>query len=378
MKNLDTSTLNGLTEMRLRALSARLSDERSRFIGFPAALDFDAVGLEPIMRTLLNNVGDPFVRTWHGMNTKDFEQEVIAFFAKLFRAPEDGYWGYVTNGSTECNLYALYVAREKYPAAPVYYSSAAHYSVPKNVHLLGMRGVVVPAQPSGEMDYAALQQLAGAQMSSAAIVVATIGTTMTEARDSVTSIQRALQAAGVRESHVHADGALAGAYAGLLTPRWPFDFQDGASSVNVSGHKFLGSPMPSGVVIVKRADIERVRRSANYTGSIDRTISGSRNGHLPLILWHAIQRWGVMGFKHRAEQGLALAAYAHAELQRIGWDSWRNPQALTVMLAAPPEQLIFKWQLATADGWSHVICMPGVRKAMIDAFVADLGEVRPH
>uniref|UniRef100_A0A0G3EUA9 Histidine decarboxylase n=1 Tax=Pandoraea thiooxydans TaxID=445709 RepID=A0A0G3EUA9_9BURK len=370
--------MNGLTEMRLRALSARLSDERSRFIGFPAALDFDAVGLEPIMRTLLNNVGDPFVRTWHGMNTKDFEQEVIAFFAKLFRAPEDGYWGYVTNGSTECNLYALYVAREKYPAAPVYYSSAAHYSVPKNVHLLGMRGVVVPAQPSGEMDYAALQQLAGAQMSSAAIVVATIGTTMTEARDSVTSIQRALQAAGVRESHVHADGALAGAYAGLLTPRWPFDFQDGASSVNVSGHKFLGSPMPSGVVIVKRADIERVRRSANYTGSIDRTISGSRNGHLPLILWHAIQRWGVMGFKHRAEQGLALAAYAHAELQRIGWDSWRNPQALTVMLAAPPEQLIFKWQLATADGWSHVICMPGVRKAMIDAFVADLGEVRPH
>jgi len=36
--------------------------------------------------------------------------------------------------------------------------------------------------------------------------------------------------------------------------------------------------------------------------------------------------------------------------------------------------LIVKWQLATADGWSHIICMPGVTESKVDRFVADLAK----
>ena len=50
----------------------------------------------------------------------------ITYFAEIFRAQPKNWWGYVTNGSTESNLYALLLARELHPEGMVYCSSATH------------------------------------------------------------------------------------------------------------------------------------------------------------------------------------------------------------------------------------------------------------
>ncbi|HSX35071.1 MAG TPA: histidine decarboxylase, partial [Candidatus Saccharimonadales bacterium] len=339
-------------------------------IGFPATLDFNFDELAPLMQLFLNNLGDPYVDPLFSLHSKEFERDVIDFFAQLLRAPKDNYWGYVTNGSTESIMYGLYTAREHLPGARVYYSAAAHYGVPKNIHLLGIEGVKVNAQPNGEMDYSHLERLLQSGAGKPAIVLATIGTTMTEAKDNVATITKLLEA-HTPQHYIHADAALAGTYTALLQPRFPFDFADGASSVSISGHKFIGSPMPSGIVIVRK-DMQAAGGAMNYTGSTDTTISGSRNGHTPIMLWYAIQRWGEAGLRERAEDGLELAAYTHRRLKELGWPTWRNPQALTVMLATPSDALIHKWQLATAGGWSHIICMPSVTKERVDAFLDDL------
>lgn len=364
--------LSAPAKQRLELLEAQLRNDYSRFIGFPATLDFDYAELLPFLSQVLNNVGDPYVSTWHGVHTKEFEQEVVDFFAELFRAPKGKYWGYVTNGSSECNLYALYVARQKYPNAPVYYSKTAHYGIPKNILLLGMNGVPLDTLPSGEMDYEHLRRELKQRSDTSAIVVATIGTTMTEAKDNVATIKQILLESGVTGSYIHADAALAGTYTALLEPRWPFDFEDGADSVNVSGHKFLGSPVPCGVIIVKKDHQKNIKQNTNYTGSPDSTITGSRNGHTPLIMWYAIQRWGKEGLRQRALGGFENAEYACRRLQAVGWPAWRNPNALTVMLASPSDHLIHKWQLANTGGWSHIICMPGITKDKIDRFIDDL------
>jgi hypothetical protein len=34
--------------------------------------------------------------------------------------------------------------------------------------------------------------------------------------------------------------------------------------------------------------------------------------------------------------------------------------------------MLARWPLASTDGWSHIICMPGVTRDHIDRFVADL------
>lgn len=222
------------------------------------------------------------------------------------------------------------------------------------------------------MDYDDLALQLAAHPGKPAIILATLGTTMTEARDNIRRIIEVVKASGVPGHHIHVDAALAGPYAALLEPHTPFDFADGADSVSVSGHKFIGSPMPSGVVIVRREHQQRLAGKANYTGSIDTTISGSRNGHTPLLLWYAIRRYGKEGLRARALQGMNVAAYAHNALQKIGWETWRNPHALTVMLRSPSEALLNKWQLATHDGWSHIICMPGIAQGHIDEFITDL------
>jgi histidine decarboxylase len=68
-----------------------------------------------------------------------------------------------------------------------------------------------------------------------------------------------------------------------------------------------------------------------------------------------------------------MAAYAHAQLTGIGWEAWRNELAFTVVLKTPPTSVTNRWVLANSDdGWSHVVCMPGVTSRQIDAFVRDL------
>jgi histidine decarboxylase len=368
------STLDNtkLLQEQIRKLLEATEKDYEYFLGFPGSLDFDYSDLMLLQNKLLNNIGDPLTPAFHGLSSKAMEQEVLCFFAKLFRAEKDKWWGYATNGSTEGNLYALYIARNKLPGAKVFYSKDAHYSIPKNIHILGIQGVEVASQKSGEIDYIDLAKNLTLAKASPAIIVANIGTTMTEAKDDVAKIRQVLGRTHIKDYFIHCDAALAGPYTAVLEPHHPFDFADGASSVSISGHKFIGSPMPCGLVLVYKADKELLRAKSNYTGTIDTTISGSRNGHTPLFLWYSIKKWGLEGLKKRAEDSQIIAQYAFDQLEQIGWPAMRNPNALTIVIDSPPEDILHRWQLATEKNQSHIICMPGITKDKIDRFVADL------
>lgn len=358
-------------QLRLKALLNRLRTAAPTSIGFPAAVDIDYRPLAPTFAHLLNNVGDPDIDPTYPGHAKDLERDVVTFFGDLFRAPPDRF-GYVTSGGSESNLYALYLARSRYPDGLVLHSAAAHYSVAKAAHLLAMPTAVVGTLPNGEIDYDDLRVHAATHRDRPVIVVACIGTTMTEAVDDVHRIHQVLDDVGVTYRYVHSDAALAGIPL-ALTPRRPgFDLADGADSIAVSGHKFLGTPTPCGVVVARRHHADHLAHMVAYTGSPDSTITGSRSGHAALMLWWAIHHHGTADLQARAEQGRQLAAYACDRLQRTGWTAWRNPHALTVMLRPLPPELSARWPLATADGWSHLICMPGITREQIDAFIGDL------
>jgi histidine decarboxylase len=76
--------------------------------------------------------------------------------------------------------------------------------------------------------------------------------------------------------------------------------------------------------------------------------------------------------KQRTEYSLRTAAYAEKQLSEAGIEAWRNPQALTVVFEQPPREVRDKWQLASAGGYSHLICMPHVRREQIDEMVSDI------
>jgi histidine decarboxylase len=359
---------------RLEDYMNKVVQRAKHFIGYPIATDFNYSDLYPLLKYPLNNVGDPLIESTYDLNSRSIEKEVVEFFANLFRAPKNNSWGYVTNGGSEGNLYGLYVARELYPHGMVYYSESTHYSVQKNIHLLGMPSIVIRSQPHGEMDYDDLKEAIQLHRHQPVIVLANIGTTMTEAKDDVPSIRKMLKECAIKSHYIHCDAALAGTYLALLEDDPQFDFAHGADSIAISGHKFIGSPMPCGVVIVKKNYKERIGRTIPYIGTLDTTITGSRNGHSPVFLWYALKKMGREGLKERAVKSLELAEYAVHHLQKIGINAWRNHNAITVVFPQPSKELCVKWQLASENSQTHIICMPGVTKDIMDLFINDMAD----
>ncbi|MCG8838792.1 histidine decarboxylase [Tenacibaculum dicentrarchi] len=357
---------------KLNTLKEQLTTARDGFLGYPVSKDFDYSALNEFFQFPINNLGDPFEKGTYQVQTHEMEREVIAFFAKLFRANPKDFWGYVTNGGSESNLYGLYLARELYPKAIVYYSESTHYSIRKNIHLLNIPSIVIKAQENGEMDYKDFKNTVRMNRHKPVIVLATFGTTMKEAKDDISNIKNILASLAIQDHYIHCDAALSGSFGAFMQPRLPFDFMDGADSISISGHKFIGSPIPTGVLMAKRSNRDRIAKGISYIGSLDTTITGSRNGHSPLFLWYALKQLGVEGLQERYQKSLEVAQYCETSLKNIGIKAWRNPNAITVVLPKTSKKIKDKWQLATEGDISHIICMPNVTKTQIDAFIDDL------
>jgi histidine decarboxylase len=108
-----------------------------------------------------------------------------------------------------------------------------------------------------------------------------------------------------------------------------------------------------------------ISNNIEYIGSVDATISGSRNGHSALYFKHIIDMKGFNGFKDDVEKCLDVAHYLEERIPK----AWRNQNSITVVLPRASPQLIDKWQLATQGDLSHVICMPHVTKDKLDLFI---------
>ncbi|MFD0575223.1 pyridoxal-dependent decarboxylase [Dactylosporangium darangshiense] len=310
--------------------------------------------------------------------------------ADLFRAPWDDRWGYVTSGATEGTHCALWQARTRFPDALLVASTAAHYGVARVADMLRMPLLTVPTDDRDEIDYAALTDLVRRyrlprRRRVPVVVVASVGTTMTEAVDDVRKVHAALDTAGVpRDARwVHADAALAGVPLGLLDPgaRPGFDFADGATSIVVSGHKFLGVPMPCAVLVV--LDSARPAghdRLVSYTGSLDETVTGSRSGHAPLMLWWAWQVWGLDGLRQRATRTRALAAATTARLDAIGWPAWRHPSPSPSCWTGHPAQCWTNGRsawTATEPTWSACPARPRPCSTPLSPTCTTSSPVRP-
>ncbi|MFI7079449.1 histidine decarboxylase [Micromonospora sp. NPDC049903] len=354
----------------LRHLVDRADAAASTSIGFPGAVDLDhSEVMARLGRRLWNNIGDPATDPGGAAHTKAMERAVVAWVADLLAMPADDRWGYVTTGGTEGNLAALHAAQRRHPRAVVYHSTAAHYSIPKILDILGARRLAVPARQDGEIDHEQLAAQLRRRPTRPAIVVATAGTTMTEAVDDPARIHAVL-AAHPAGGHLHVDAALAGIPL-ALDGRLRLDPSGGIDSIAISGHKFFGTPTPCGVVLL-RGRLRCTGTPVAYTDTVDSTVTGSRCGLAAALLWHAIATHGREGHRWRVSEARRLAAYAVDRLTAVGWPAWRHPHAFTVVLDTPPASVRRKWLLATDGPISHIVCMPGLTKGQVDAFVADL------
>lgn len=367
-------TMPPLPEHAQQRLDEFLESLRSiavSLVGYPVSQDYSYPEILPFLDYAVNNVGDPFGDSIYRENSFQFEQEVIQYFQKHLGGSADT-WGYMTSGGTEGNLYGLFLARESFPDGVVYFSEHTHYSASKLVRVLGCRSIMIRGQSNGEIDYEDLEETIRIHRDVPPIILANIGTTMHGAIDDLSRLKAMLKKMAISRYYIHADAALSGMLLPWVRDPQPFRFDDGVDSISVSGHKFIGSPMPCGIVLAKKQYVDRVARSVEYVGCMDTTIAGSRNGLSPLVLWSAIQRWGEEGLRERARYCFRMADYAIERLRAGGIKAWRHNNSITVVFPRPHDQVIDRWQIAPSADIAHLITMPHVTLEMVDAVINDI------
>jgi len=359
----------------LKAYDQLIKNKSSVHFGYPYNLMYDHAELYDFMKYSLNNLGDPYVTSNYGIHSRQFECSVIDFFAKLWKIPEDEYWGYVTTCGTEGNLHGMLLARECHPDGILYTSQETHYSIFKAAKYYRMDAKSIPTLPMGEIDYDALEAEISRNLDKPVIMNVNIGTTVKGAVDNLDRILRILHTLGIpRERfHIHCDGALFAMMMPFVDYAPEISFEKPIDSIAVSGHKMLGCPMPCGIAIARKQHVKKVEQHIDYLNSVDTTIMGSRNGQAPLYIWYSLRKKGLKGIKRDVEHCMENARYLRDKLSDKGITCRLNDLSSTVVLERPmDDSLIKRWQLACEQDIAHVVVMPNVTRPKIDQFVDEL------
>lgn len=357
----------------------KLEERTKTHMGYPYNLDFDYGPLECLQKFMINNLGDPFIESNYGVHSREFEIGVLHWFARLWEIEVQDSWGYVTNCGTEGNLHGILVGRETLPDGILYSSVESHYSVFKAARMYRMDAVKINTLHSGEMDYDHFRELLLRNQDKPAIVNVNIGTTVRGAVDDLDKVIDVLQECGFNEDrfYIHCDGALFGMMIPFVKKAPMVSFKKPIGSVSVSGHKFVGAPVPCGVVMTRMKLIRSVSSEVEYLNSRDATIMGSRNGHAPIYLWYTLTLKGYEGISKDVEKCLRNAHLLRKMLHEAGIETMLNELSSTVVFERPEEEeFIKKWQLACESDIAHVVVMPNISVPKLETFVAELIESR--
>lgn len=172
--------------------------------------------------------------------------------------------------------------------------------------------------------------------------------------------------------YIHCDGALFGMMMPFIKQAPMVTFRKPIGSVSVSGHKFVGAPVPCGVVITRMRYVMALSSDVEYLNSRDATIMGSRNGHAPIYLWYTLTLKGYEGIRQDVERCMRNAHILKIMLEQCGIKTMLNDLSNTVVFERPREEaFVRKWQLACEGDIAHVVVMPNITIDKLEEFVQD-------
>ena len=303
----------------------------------------------------------------------ELERQVIDWLAQVWgsAAPED-HAGVIGASGTEANIRALHIGREALPDAVLLHGAQAHRSIPDAARLLRIEARTVASRPGGEIDLPDLSRALAGLDGRPVILVLTCGTSVTGGHDDIAGAIAVLEAAGYGADRrfVHLDGALGAMVLPFLPsvpPQIRPDFGHGIDSISTCGHKMIGTPMPCGALVVRKAHPARGARALPSLGDL----MGARNGHAVVAMWTRLMTQGVAGFARDALRCSLRAADLALSLRSLGAAVLLNPHSLTVVFPQPGVEILRTYQLPCHEGKAHAIIMPSVSDALIDRFTAE-------
>jgi aromatic-L-amino-acid/L-tryptophan decarboxylase len=318
--------------------------QHPRFFGYFPANALPAGILADLVSTGLGVIG----LSWQSSPAVTEVEEVVTDWLRQMLGLSPAWSGVIQDTASTSTLVALICARERatdYALARgglqgetrtprVYVSAHAHSSVDKGALLAGFGRLnlrLVPFDGKYAMRADALAEMVAADIANGDLpcaIVATVGTTATTAIDPVADIAAVAKRHGI---WLHVDAAMAGSAMILPECRWMWEGIEGADSLVINAHKWLGAPFDCSLYYVR--DPEHLMRvmSTNPSflqSSVDGEVKNLRDWGIPLgrrfralKLWFVIREQGVAGLQKRLRRDIANARHL-AELVAAA-PAWR-------------------------------------------------------
>ena len=249
----------------------------------------------------------------------ELEALTLNWTAQLLGLP-GGWHGHIEDTASTSTIAALAAARETTGRNVVVCSEHAHSSVDKAAKLLGLAVRKTPSDEEFRLRVDALD------LTDAAAVVATVGTTSIASVDPVPALADACADAGV---WLHVDAAYAGSAWVCPELRWSKAGVERADSLVVNAHKWLFTPMDCSLLWTRRP--EDLRRAFSlvpeYLRTSEEVESLSEYGPAlgrrfrSLKLWAILRCYGREGLQTRIREAVRLAElFEGFVLAEPGWE----------------------------------------------------------
>ncbi len=317
--------------------------QHPRFFGYFPANALLAGVLGDLASTGLGVLG----LSWQSSPALTELEEVVTDWMRQMLGLSAAWSGVIQDTASISTLVALICARERvtgYALArgglqaersplAVYVSDQSHSSVDKAALLAGFgRDTVrlVPCDAAYAMRPDALEAMIVADRAEGLLptaIVATTGTTATTAIDPVAGIADVAARHGV---WLHVDAAMAGSAMILPDLRHLWDGVEGADSVIINAHKWLGAPFDCSLYYVRDPGHLMRVMSTNPSflqSGVDDRVRNLRDWGIPLgrrfralKLWFLIREQGIDGLAARLRRDLDNAAWLASEVAATpGW-----------------------------------------------------------
>jgi aromatic-L-amino-acid decarboxylase len=291
LRDLDRILLPGITHW-----------QSPRFFAYFAVSASEPGILAELLAATLNSVA--FLWRTSPAST-ELELLTLDWAAQLLGLPE-GWHGHIEDTASISTIAALAAAREVTGGNVVVCSEHAHSSVDKAAKLLGLELRKTRADDEFRLRVDALD------LTDAAAVVATVGTTSTASVDPVPGIADACAAEGV---WLHVDAAYAGSAWVCPEFRWSQAGVERADSLVVNAHKWLFTPMDCSLLWTSRPDdfrrafslVAEYLRTSEEVDSLPDYGPALGRRFRSLKLWAVLRCYGREGLQARIREAVRLA-----------------------------------------------------------------------
>ncbi|MES2642348.1 MAG: aminotransferase class V-fold PLP-dependent enzyme [Myxococcota bacterium] len=276
----------------------------------------------------------------------ELEEVVCDWTRQMFGLP-DTFHGVIQDTASSSTLVALICARERssgYSLAGgglqgsdkrliVYTSVHGHSSVEKAALLAGFGRDnlrIIPVDERHAMRADALDAAIRADIAAGSVpcmIVATTGTTTTTALDPIDDV---VQIARRHGAWLHVDAAMAGSAMILPECRWMWRGIEGADSIVINAHKWLGAAFDCSLYYVRDTEhlIRVMSTNPSYLqSSVDDQVTNLRDWGIPLgrrfrslKLWFLLREEGVSGIQKRLRRDIENAQWLAEQVRaRANW-----------------------------------------------------------